>query len=459
MNFRNKYNFKQFKLDRTEAPVPHRATWTLSAHPTLLPHIASAHCFRTLLPHVGSAASAHLGATSWFDTNRSTHLARPNLSTIHPISDAHIMTVLVDDHPITIAPSSLVRGKAYTWTEPVDEAAQCLVSMSSALASSSTAATDVPSSAPSPPRAPRSKPDRLALACNTCRKRKVRCDAHQPKCHNCLRRGDVCITSDPRKPGAPVPVRRKTTRRHTGPPTVNVERLLARQAEQQGQRDATSRARRLHHRTEDATCQDALRESLDDEESQDGRDDDYEDDGFAAPDYLEPELQDQAFSRPRLLSHSISETSVRHHGQKQPTDQPLLFQQQAGYQPPKSTQSSFPRLAAGEAQPSASARSPASVGSSVSLAAASSHNRSRNNASSNGGDTELPSWVTRAYHEISAQQARRPDHGPSDAITSEQQQDPTVTTPDVIVNSDGSTHRLKVIALSLHSCSASVTDT
>ncbi len=419
MDFRNKYKFKQSKLDRTEAPFPHRATWTLSAHPTLLlPHAASAHWCLALVRH----QPLH------------THLARPNLSTIHPISDAHIMTVLVDDHPITIAPSSLVRGKAYTWTEPVDEAAQCLVSMSSALASSSTATTDVPSSAPSPPRAPRSKPDRLALACNTCRKRKVRCDAHQPKCHNCLRRGDVCVTSDPRKPGVAVPVRRKTTRRHTGPPSVNVERLLARQAEQQDQRGAISQGRRLHQ-TDHASCQDVLHKSLDDEESQDGRDDDYENDGFVAPEYVESDLQDHAFSRPRLLSHSVSEAA----------------------QPPNFAQPALPRLAADEAQSlnPASARSPASVGSSVSLAAASSHNRSRNNASSNGGDTELPSWVTRAYNEISAQQARRPDHGPSEVLTSEQQQDPTVTTPDVIVNSDGSTHRLKVIALSLHICSDS----
>ncbi|OQD63392.1 hypothetical protein PENPOL_c009G03361 [Penicillium polonicum] len=34
------------------------------------------------------------------------------------------------------------------------------------------------------------KPIRVVLACNQCRKRKVRCDAHQPKCRNCRVRGE-----------------------------------------------------------------------------------------------------------------------------------------------------------------------------------------------------------------------------------------------------------------------------
>lgn len=56
------------------------------------------------------------------------------------------------------------------------------------------------------------KPIRLALACNQCRKRKVRCDAQHPKCRNCSIRGDVCETSDPRKPGNFPAVRRWATR-------------------------------------------------------------------------------------------------------------------------------------------------------------------------------------------------------------------------------------------------------
>jgi len=58
-----------------------------------------------------------------------------------------------------------------------------------------------------------SKPIRLALACNQCRKRKVRCDAQQPKCRNCSVRGDVCETSDPRKSGDFPAVRRRATKR------------------------------------------------------------------------------------------------------------------------------------------------------------------------------------------------------------------------------------------------------
>ncbi|KAJ5950046.1 hypothetical protein N7454_001630 [Penicillium verhagenii] len=58
-----------------------------------------------------------------------------------------------------------------------------------------------------------SKPIRLALACNQCRKRKVRCDAQQPKCHNCSVRGDLCETSDPRSSGDFPAVRRRAMKR------------------------------------------------------------------------------------------------------------------------------------------------------------------------------------------------------------------------------------------------------
>lgn len=57
-----------------------------------------------------------------------------------------------------------------------------------------------------------SKPIRLALACNQCRKRKVRCDAQHQSCRNCIVRGDVCETSDPRKPANFPAVRRRATR-------------------------------------------------------------------------------------------------------------------------------------------------------------------------------------------------------------------------------------------------------
>ena len=41
---------------------------------------------------------------------------------------------------------------------------------------------------------------RLSLACNQCRKRKVKCDAEMPQCKNCRIRGLECLTTDPRNP-------------------------------------------------------------------------------------------------------------------------------------------------------------------------------------------------------------------------------------------------------------------
>lgn len=41
---------------------------------------------------------------------------------------------------------------------------------------------------------------RLSLACNQCRKRKVKCDAEMPKCRNCRIRGQLCETTDPKHP-------------------------------------------------------------------------------------------------------------------------------------------------------------------------------------------------------------------------------------------------------------------
>ncbi|CAH0037955.1 unnamed protein product [Clonostachys solani] len=56
------------------------------------------------------------------------------------------------------------------------------------------------------------KPDRLAVACKQCRKRKVRCDAQQPRCKNCHVRNEVCETSDLRRPGKGPAVRRHAAR-------------------------------------------------------------------------------------------------------------------------------------------------------------------------------------------------------------------------------------------------------
>lgn len=53
---------------------------------------------------------------------------------------------------------------------------------------------------------------RLSLACNQCRKRKVRCDAKQPKCRNCSLRGEECETLDLRRPGKGPGVRQRARR-------------------------------------------------------------------------------------------------------------------------------------------------------------------------------------------------------------------------------------------------------
>ncbi|RDW87853.1 hypothetical protein BP5796_03547 [Coleophoma crateriformis] len=48
------------------------------------------------------------------------------------------------------------------------------------------------------------KRQRLSLACNECRRRKVKCDTGYPQCQNCRARDDICITTDPRRPGVEV---------------------------------------------------------------------------------------------------------------------------------------------------------------------------------------------------------------------------------------------------------------
>jgi hypothetical protein len=52
---------------------------------------------------------------------------------------------------------------------------------------------------------PPAKRPRLSMACNECRRRKVKCDTEIPKCRNCRLRNDVCITTDPKRPQVVVP--------------------------------------------------------------------------------------------------------------------------------------------------------------------------------------------------------------------------------------------------------------
>ncbi|KAK0102121.1 hypothetical protein ONS96_006085 [Cadophora gregata f. sp. sojae] len=47
---------------------------------------------------------------------------------------------------------------------------------------------------------PVAKRQRLSMACNACRRRKVKCDTDYPKCRNCRLRDDTCTTTDPKMP-------------------------------------------------------------------------------------------------------------------------------------------------------------------------------------------------------------------------------------------------------------------
>ncbi|PVH82700.1 hypothetical protein DL98DRAFT_619048 [Cadophora sp. DSE1049] len=47
---------------------------------------------------------------------------------------------------------------------------------------------------------PPAKRPRLSMACNACRRRKVKCDTDYPKCRNCRLRDDICTTTDPKMP-------------------------------------------------------------------------------------------------------------------------------------------------------------------------------------------------------------------------------------------------------------------
>ncbi|KAK4044092.1 putative transcriptional regulatory protein [Parachaetomium inaequale] len=84
-----------------------------------------------------------------------------------------------------------------------------------------------PGNGPSPDRSPRDstgdparrKPTRLSLACNLCRKRKVRCDARLPKCSNCTVRNEACETTDLRKPANGLTIRARALPGSRGRPS------------------------------------------------------------------------------------------------------------------------------------------------------------------------------------------------------------------------------------------------
>jgi hypothetical protein len=66
---------------------------------------------------------------------------------------------------------------------------------------------------------------RVSFACNQCRKRKVRCDESQPRCGNCVARGDECVTLDPNDPTREVS-RRRTTNVNDATNELRVEKSV-----------------------------------------------------------------------------------------------------------------------------------------------------------------------------------------------------------------------------------------
>lgn len=301
-------------------------------------------------------------------------------------------------------PPSLTSNNINTrsWAEPATEAAQCLASMSSSTTTTGTtasaAASNHPASHPegdapaesdgetaaaavtAAPRAPRSKPARLSLACNPCRKRKVRCDARQPKCHNCTVRRDVCITSDPRRPGAPVATRRRATQRHTGPARADHARLAEEQTLVDEQLVDESAPRLPSPPVSVAVLP-------------------SEPPRQPASNHLRSaSLADIPISRPEILPDTHYQSSEQPHAREVPRDP-------------------------------GSVRTQASNASSTKRA-------STTNQSQNRERSENITWLSRAYQEISVEQGRKG--------TDLDQQDATAVTPDVVVNTDGAPHRSKV---------------
>lgn len=294
--------------------------------------------------------------------------------------------------------------------EPVNdtEAARCLASMSSSSVNVPLVSTPAPVSTSTPAPATGGKPTRLSLACNPCRKRKVRCDARQPKCQNCTLRGDVCETSDLRRPGAPAAARKRATRRHSGAVGAKASRgQIEQQPEQQPQQP-------------------------------------YNDDSDDVP----PE--------PAPLSPEASSSLPLDNRQQ---SQPNVSISPAGGVPTDNTASVHYSLGLGlQARPSSSradresARthwSSSSPGTTRSAGEPGELSRQPQTRSRRPGPDHF-SWLSRAYRDTTVAQVQ--NSKPADDSTEVEQSDTVVVTPDVVVNTDGSPNRLKVLGGSSLQC-------
>ncbi|SPO27208.1 uncharacterized protein UTRI_10326 [Ustilago trichophora] len=404
----------------------------------------------------------------------SVHSKEPTRCASQPIpsrSDLKIMPIDVATLPSTVAYASFLgsaspnkRSWAPSATEPASEAAQCLVSMSSTapfpaadtastLSSALDTTTHCQEPRPSSPRVRHSKPGRLSLACNTCRKRKVRCDAHQPKCHNCIRRGDVCVTSDPRRPNASIALRRRTARRSPRPPSVNHKQtpVSSLESNQPAQSHApTDNQDRIINTAAVPDHQDNVpseRNHLDDD---DDNDDDEHGLDFVdgTSSYPESSSRRSSSDLPQSVSHMINTGSasdavdVSHHSS---TYQHHHHARSPSYLQPQVGQSEPERFSPS----SASISTPLPENSSTRNSIRSTESL-RRIGGNNQGHQEFPSWVSRAYHEVSAEHERN--------IVDPRREQSSTPTADVVVHTDGSPHRLKVLGGSSLQCLFKFTD-
>lgn len=363
----------------------------------------------------------------------------------HRLSDTGKGTVTITGkRPTALAPA---RSSPPAF-RPATAAAAALAAPSAADVDAGTGAHLSP--APSRPR--HSKPDRLSLACNPCRKRKVRCDAHQPECNNCARRGDVCVTSDPRRPGEPILARRKTSRGHTGTGTSR-ESFVAwqvGQAQEQQQRHQQS-ATQSNTRDESMSAADAdVGAGADTRASPEERDNDdddmYENDGIHHDDVNEPMGVDNS-----------GEDNTVHDFQQLASPPiagnlnllPLEYLHRHGHQQQQRA-----------SQTSRSSQQRPQPGSVSTPGSQTSSNHRPSNGGGSGGNSELPSWVSRAYQEVSVEQGQSHEHHPTNSQHAQQHRSSSAEAPDdiVVVNTDGSPDRLKVLGASSLQCLFKFTD-
>ncbi|KAH7178960.1 uncharacterized protein B0J16DRAFT_402285 [Fusarium flagelliforme] len=307
------------------------------------------------------------------------------------------MTLDIGLLPFADSPSAAGQHSP-NWAETATEAARCLTSIPSSITVNTSTRnhshTDT-NTTPEPQYARRTHSRavraRLSLACDPCRRRKVRCDEGQPKCRNCTSRGDDCTTSDLRRPNAPMAKRRRAVRRKND------------KEQQRGSDDEDSKEE----------SEEQLRE------------------------------QPQFDCHQPLPSSPISAASAannqkgnerRHSGQ---VNSEIMESVSVSQENQHTSISQFPHVDRNEA-----AFDPASVRSHSTTAQTSRHGSSVGRHQHTGNRDDM-SWFSRAYNETSKDQGQK--------TTVAGLQDPSAVSPDVVIHTDGSPYRIKVLGgSSLH---------